>query len=181
MKIKALVFDFFGVLHDDPQKNWLRSVDTKHHDLVAQAARRLDLGSVNYDQYITLLSEASGHAIKRIESEFAKASVDDKMKQLLENLSATMHTYLLSNAHVNEVMPLLEKNSLTKFFKKLYISSEIGMAKPDAEIFHHVLQDLGLAPREVLFVDDNHHNVLSASDLGIKTVHFTSHDALVDG
>ena len=39
--------------------------------------------------------------------------------------------------------------------------------KPDRDIFEHVLEDLGLAGHEVLFLDDNQMNVDGARDAGL--------------
>lgn len=40
--------------------------------------------------------------------------------------------------------------------------------KPDHAIFEHVIDDLGLPPREVLFVDDNEMNVAGAAQAGLS-------------
>lgn len=44
---------------------------------------------------------------------------------------------------------------LDRFFGEfVFISSEVGAAKPDAHIFHHALQVLGSRPEEALYVGD---------------------------
>ncbi|HLO03277.1 MAG TPA: HAD family hydrolase [Symbiobacteriaceae bacterium] len=45
---------------------------------------------------------------------------------------------------------------LERFFGEfVFISSEVGAAKPDPRIFHHALQALGSRPEEALFVGDS--------------------------
>ena len=58
-------------------------------------------------------------------------------------------------------------------FDAIYISNELGMRKPDAEIFEHVLQVRGVQPDEVIFFDDIPANVRTARALGIKTYEVT--------
>jgi 2-haloacid dehalogenase len=44
---------------------------------------------------------------------------------------------------------------LDKYFKKIYISEEVGFAKPDKRFFHLVLDDLGIEPNKALIVGDS--------------------------
>jgi putative hydrolase of the HAD superfamily len=53
-------------------------------------------------------------------------------------------------------------------------SSDVGFAKPNAEIFRHALAIAGAQPAETLFVDDTLENVSAATELGIHAHHFTS-------
>ena len=52
-------------------------------------------------------------------------------------------------------------------FDRLYPSFELGVAKPDPTIFKLVLDDLDLAPEEVVFLDDHQINVDAAESVGI--------------
>lgn len=53
-------------------------------------------------------------------------------------------------------------------FDALFYSCEVGFAKPDPAYFEHVLEALGVAPEEALFLDDTAVNVESAAGLGIR-------------
>ena len=53
-------------------------------------------------------------------------------------------------------------------------SGDIGMIKPEKEIFQYLLNTIGRNPDEVLFVDDIEANILSAKALGIGGVVFSS-------
>ena len=41
------------------------------------------------------------------------------------------------------------------FFEHIYLSYEMKMAKPDADIFQKVLDETGILPNETLFIDDS--------------------------
>ncbi|MCE5332335.1 MAG: HAD family phosphatase [Bacteroidales bacterium] len=55
------------------------------------------------------------------------------------------------------------------FFDKCYFSYEMGMTKPDVEIFEALLKDAGVKPEQCLFLDDGAKNIDTASKLGIQT------------
>ena len=48
-------------------------------------------------------------------------------------------------------------------FEAFYLSHEIGMRKPDPEIFSFVLENNGLKPGETLFIDDTEEHIESAA------------------
>ena len=64
-------------------------------------------------------------------------------------------------------------------FEKLFVSSEVGMRKPDAEAFEFILNELSLVPNELLFFDDTLENIEGAKQLGIQTVLVSSADSVV--
>ena len=51
----------------------------------------------------------------------------------------------------------------------MYLSYEVGMRKPDAEIFELVLSENNLDPNETLFIDDSIQHIEAAKKLGIHT------------
>jgi len=55
-------------------------------------------------------------------------------------------------------------------FEKLFVSSEIGLRKPDAKAFEFILKDISIKPHELLFFDDSTENIEGAKRLGIQTV-----------
>jgi 2-haloacid dehalogenase len=63
-------------------------------------------------------------------------------------------------------------------FEIIYVSGELGLIKPDPDIFEHVLADLGLAAGRILFIDDSAKNIEAADRLGFATHRFTDAAAL---
>jgi len=57
-------------------------------------------------------------------------------------------------------------------FRGMVISGEVGMVKPEPEIFHHIAERYGLVPAETVFIDDHLPNIESARRLGFRTIHF---------
>jgi 2-haloacid dehalogenase len=60
----------------------------------------------------------------------------------------------------------------------IVVSGEIGMIKPEAEIYHHFLDRFGLEAGACVFIDDQPRNVEAAIAAGMRGVVFTSAAAL---
>jgi putative hydrolase of the HAD superfamily len=58
-------------------------------------------------------------------------------------------------------------------------SHRLGIAKPDAAIYRHAVEGLGVPGGEVLFVDDREENILAARAAGMVAVQYTGHAAFV--
>ena len=96
--------------------------------------------------------------------------------ELLEKVKRSHRTFLLSNTneiHIQTIQHYLNKeygiSDLSSFFEKTYLSYQLGMRKPDAEIFKLVLDENKLNPSETLFIDDSKQHILAAEKLGIQT------------
>jgi putative hydrolase of the HAD superfamily len=96
----------------------------------------------------------------------------------LQDYKQRYNLFLLSNTNTTHVQAF-EKTlwdshkvaNLQPFFHKVYYSCDIGLRKPDAEIFEFVLADNGLKPEATVFIDDTLMHVEAARSLGIKAVH----------
>jgi len=60
-------------------------------------------------------------------------------------------------------------------FDDIIISANVGLMKPDAEIYQHLLQKHQLRPNECIFIDDQKHNIQAAQQLGIHGIVHTDH------
>lgn len=110
-----------------------------------------------------------------------------KLKLLLR-LQGEFRVFLLSNTnaihleHINGV--ILRENgenkTLDDYFHRAYYSHRMQKRKPDADIFEQVLEENNLIPEQTLFLDDYDINVEGARTLGIKTVHVTSPNLILD-
>lgn len=58
------------------------------------------------------------------------------------------------------------------------VSGEVGLAKPDPEIFRYALDRFGLEAGSTLMIDDTQENLDSAGRVGLGTILFTSADQL---
>lgn len=82
-----------------------------------------------------------------------------------------IRTALLSNSWGNNY----PQDLFDGMFDVVVISGDVGMRKPDPEIFHHTLEAIGLTAPECVFVDDLLPNVHAARELGFVSVHHTDY------
>jgi len=60
---------------------------------------------------------------------------------------------------------------LEDFFDGVFLSYELGLAKPDPRIFESVSRGIGCAPGEILFFDDSEDNCEAARRCGLRACH----------
>ncbi len=84
---------------------------------------------------------------------------------------------LLSNAGA-DFASFFRHGPLGDFFVACYVSGELGLLKPDQDIYRHVLGDLGITPAEAVFIDNRAANVAGAESLGIAGHVFAGADGL---
>lgn len=80
---------------------------------------------------------------------------------------AGLRTALCSNSWGTGLYP---SELFPDMFDVVVISGEVGLRKPDAEIFELTLERLGVAPQAAVFVDDHPGHLEAAAELGMTTV-----------
>jgi glucose-1-phosphatase len=65
-------------------------------------------------------------------------------------------------------------------FKTVFLSSTIGLRKPDAAAFDHVVEAIGAPAERIVFFDDLAENIEGARDCGLKVVHVKSSRDIAD-
>jgi len=61
-------------------------------------------------------------------------------------------------------------------FREIYLSSTIGLRKPEAAAYDHVVKAIGVPASRILFFDDSAENVAGARERGLSVVHVRSPD-----
>jgi len=86
---------------------------------------------------------------------------------LVEAVSGQATTGVLSNTNQLHWSQQPDSEIIQEMFDHQFLSFELGMVKPDRELFDHVVGVLDMAPSKVIFVDDNEPNVQAARSAGI--------------
>ncbi len=96
-------------------------------------------------------------------------------EDLLARLDKSGHPlYGLSNWSAEKFAVLRGKYPHIGVFRKIVLSGEVGITKPDPRIFHLFLEQTGLPAGRLLFIDDSQANIAAARSLGWDAVPFTS-------
>jgi putative hydrolase of the HAD superfamily len=97
--------------------------------------------------------------------------------QFIESAAKKIPIFVLSNTNVihkqafDEILRL--SGLFERFyacFQKVYFSHEIGMRKPDAEVFEFILAENNIPKEKILFVDDSSQHIAGAKKLGWQTL-----------
>lgn len=88
--------------------------------------------------------------------------------ELVAEVASAVTTGCLSNTNELHWEHQFQHNPMLASFSPSFLSYELGLVKPDAEIFEHVVAELGCDPSRVLFLDDNIINVDGARACGLN-------------
>jgi putative hydrolase of the HAD superfamily len=88
--------------------------------------------------------------------------------------TAGIRTAILSNMGDSVLENIEREFAWIHGFDALVWSYQLGIAKPDPEIYRHALEKLGTRPEETLFLDDKQVNIDAARELGIEGLLFTN-------
>ncbi len=172
---KAVIFDFFDVIHTDGYRSWLDLHGFKREGNFKQIVEQMDHGIISLDEFLQKLGDITNQSPKEVLEEMeGGVIIDYKVIEIVENLRANYKVGLLSNASSDFIRTLLKEHDLEKYFDEIVISSEVGLIKPNAEIFNLILYRLNIKVDEAIFIDDNEINVHGCEAVGIKGVLYTN-------
>lgn len=177
--VTAVVFDMGGVLvelgplteilGDDPlptEEFWSRW-------LASPTVREYEMGQCTVEQFgDRLVAELglsfSGEELVRRFAAWPKGLFPGAV-ELIQELRTNdgVVVAVLSNTNHLHWTSQVDSGRVPDLFDRHYLSYRLGLAKPDAPIFEHVIADLGGMASKIVFCDDNQPNVDTALDLGI--------------
>lgn len=110
--------------------------------------------------------------LKRIRDIRADSFIVPKEKiKIVKKLKKNYKIGILSNGVKGWIEKGLKKYKIKNLFDSIIISSEIGVRKPDAEIYYAALKSLSIKPEETIFVSDELcDDLVAAKGCGIKTI-----------
>ncbi len=77
-----------------------------------------------------------------VESLKYEAIIFDDVIEILDYLSNKYQLFIASNGMIEVQNKRLEISGLKNYFKKIYVSEDIGFNKPDIEFFNYIFNDL---------------------------------------
>jgi len=91
---------------------------------------------------------------------------------------AGLAVHLGTNQEAHRAAYMRSELGYDDLFDESFYSCELGAAKPEAAFFAAVLDRLGSAAPEVLFVDDQERNVVAARECGLAAEHWQIDDGM---
>lgn len=191
MQIKNVIFDLGGVLLNIDYHLTIQAfVDigmSNFQELFTQAQQselfdKIEVGEISSDEFLAEIKALMPSYVSEVEIRTAwNAMLLDLPSERLDFLLAVKEKYntaLLSNTnsiHLENFYKELKKvhnlKSLDDYFHKVYFSCDLGMRKPNPEIFLRVCELEGFNPSETLFIDDTMQHVEGAKQAGLQALH----------
>ncbi len=187
--VRAVLFDFGGVLAEEGFRNGLRAL---------AAQQGLDSGRLHeegmravYDSGFVLGRGTATDFWALLRSRTGLAGNDEALTErilegfvprpwMLELASRLRARGLVTGILSDQTHWLDELDTQYRFsavFDRIYNSYYLGKGKRDPSLFGDVAADLGMPPGAVLFIDDDAANVARARDAGLQAIHFVDRNA----
>jgi putative hydrolase of the HAD superfamily len=188
-EIEAVIFDYGEVLCYPPRVDEIArmagmfGVEPKLFPPLWEKNRAAyDRGDLSPEIYWRMLSEDAGVEIgaaqfaelNELDAEMWGRENPRMVEWMLQIAAAGIKTALLSNMHPEMVRYVRRKFEWVRSLTPAIFSAEVRMVKPDAAIYRHTLQELGLPAHKAMFIDDREGNVRAAQALGIHAVQMKS-------
>jgi len=188
MSIKAVFFDLGGVIlrteYQAPRQHLAESFGMDYDDIDKvvfggggnSSAARATVGEISEEEHWqnvmkTLKLPASEY--ERVREEFFAGDViDHEIVDFLRSIKPRYKTGLISNAW-SGLRDYIVREKFDDAFHHMFISAEVGVAKPDPKIYHIALEQLQVNPKEAVFIDDFIENITACEKVGMKGIHFT--------
>lgn len=190
MKIKNIIFDVGNVIVRWSPIHIIESAFPEHqshqHQFFIEEIFRseiwiqLNLGQISEE-------EAKLKFISKIDSLDTKKADDlfDFIKSTQELVPGTIdiikalhkkgyQLFALTDNVKEIVQHLQNRYDFWQYFIHTTVSANIGLMKPNKEIFDYTMQKNTLKPHETLFIDDHLPNTTAASALGLHTILFSN-------
>ena len=182
--IKAIIFDFAGVIGNDAYWVWLREKipDLENKKSYFQdLSVKVDRGDISNREFTELAGKGVNVPAEDVWKEiFKRIKINYPLLDLISRLKKRYKTGLLTNYTHEWMEELISTYQLDKYFDVKVISSLYKKIKPGSEIYKITLDLLKVKPDEAIFIDDRQINVDGGEKAGIRSFLFTSDQKLME-
>src|SRR4051812_12608421 len=193
--IRAALFDFGGVISTSPFEafarfehtnglppDFLRTLNATNSDTNAWA--RHERNELDFDEFCAAYEAealAAGYTIDAREvigclSGDIRPEMIEAIRRCREHLRTGLITNNMSPMNHGE-SPML--SFVGELFDVIIESSLVGVRKPDPKIYEMACEQLGVAPNEVVFLDDLGVNLKPAKAMGMTTIKVLDADSAI--
>lgn len=173
--IRALIFDCFGVLYHGSLGHLRQLLPPDLRRELNDLTMSSDYGYISREEYFARASEITGISVGELESITAKQHIrNDALVAYVKSMKQDYKIGLLSNMGSDVMSHLFSPTEQAELFDAVVLSSDIGMTKPNPDIFEFAARQLGVLPEECIMIDDLLANIEGARQTGMKGVAYST-------
>jgi len=176
--IKAVIFDCFGVLIGDGLEivcQELETTDPASREFITETIHLSNRGLIESEESTRRIIERLGVSLEEWRAQVSQGEVrNEDALALVRSLRGPYKTALLSNIGKGSLKRRFSDSELDELFDVVVPSAEVGMMKPDPEIYTYTAELLGVLPQECIFLDDREGYVEGAKQVGMQVILFRS-------
>jgi len=189
--IKLIIFDLGGVLVTKnvekigkKMAQYLNITPLKYDTLYSTYKEKITEGRMNlFDFYLKLLNgivnDANNAVAKHVEFHYnCLIKQDSRIIHLIKILKKNYKVFCLTNTQL-EISEDTKKFGIYDYFDEAFISVEMGMYKPQLEIYESIIAFTRFLPEEIVFIDDKAENVKAARNIGMNGICYRSYNQLL--
>ncbi|MCA9344289.1 HAD family phosphatase [Candidatus Saccharibacteria bacterium] len=170
-KIQAVIFDCFGVLTGDVWKEFVGSLPEDQRSNARDLNRALDKNVISHDEFYQQINQLTGREVPMVEKIITSDMHKNKeVFKYIQSLKGKYKLAVLSNVSTNWIREQFLTPEEISLFDDFVLSHEVGLIKPDPEIFKLAAKRLGVEVEDCLFIDDSPYNAQAAENLGMKAI-----------
>ncbi|RKX75336.1 MAG: HAD family phosphatase [Spirochaetes bacterium] len=180
---KLYIFDMGGVVSRNTNvipliAEHLNMDERSIHAIAGGDFRELMTGNISVEEFWKRFCWRTGRKVEKdLLEHFFHPTPDQKVRELVERIKSFARVVVGTNT-IEPHYRIHLKNGDYDVFDAVYASHLMGLAKPDASFYTHILEREGCLPDAAVFIDDMKVNVEAARKLGIEAYLFEGAERL---
>lgn len=147
--IKAIVFDFSGVIFFHKDENYTGSHNKLHEELVNKTDYKV------FDYF----------------------RLNEELLNFLKTLKGKYRLFIFSAGRIQDRLEV--KEALNQIFDRIFSVDEIGFPKNNEQSYIEISKKMNTSPADIIFIDDTIENVDSAKKAGLNVIRFSNNENLM--
>lgn len=178
MPYRAVLIELKNTVLHSSMEDVQLPINTFKSILYCGATVEYQCGRITEEQYLARLASDFGHPREEIETAIwavrrslrVHEAVMESLVAMKAQFEGRLRFYAVTNLSQQDYALVKGLDIDWSLFEQVFVSSEMGMQKPELRFYQRVLDGVGLRAEQVILVDDDTDNLLAALSMGLQGV-----------